>query len=85
MAPLKFSRVVSFSSEEPSHPATGLLGKVRDLFYRTFGLLLCQGKWLCRDEGEKEAWVILQLEDTSVITDIDLGNSGASFIELQVS
>ena len=47
--------------------------------------MLCQGKWLCRDEGEKEAWVILQLEDTSVITDIDLGNSGAAFIELQVS
>ena len=28
MAPLKFSRVVSFSSEDPTHPATGLLGKV---------------------------------------------------------
>ena len=29
--------------------------------------------------------MILQLEETSVITDIDLGNGGAAFIELQVS
>lgn len=29
MAPLRFARVTSFSSEEPTHPATGLLAKVR--------------------------------------------------------
>ena len=28
MPPLKFSRIVSFSSEEPTHPATSLLSKV---------------------------------------------------------
>merc|ERR1719209_1394970 len=69
MAPLRFSRVLSYSSEEPAHPATGLLAK---------------GKWVCREEGEAEAWVILQLEETSVITDIDIGNQGAAFIEGQV-
>ena len=39
---------------------------------------------MCREEGEAEAWVILQLEETSVITDIDIGNQGAAFIEVQV-
>ena len=28
MPPLKFSRIVSFSSEDPLHPATSLLTKV---------------------------------------------------------
>ena len=28
MPPLKFSRIVSFSSEDPTHPATSLLTKV---------------------------------------------------------
>ena len=28
MPPLKFSRIVSFSSEDPAHPATSLLTKV---------------------------------------------------------
>ena len=40
---------------------------------------------MCREEGEAEAWVTLQLEETSVITDIDIGNQGAAFIEVQVS
>jgi len=69
MPPLNFSRIVSFSSEEPTHPATSLLSK---------------GKWACKDEGEPEAWVILQLEEMSIISDLDLGNNGAAFIEVQV-
>ena len=43
-----------------------------------------QGKWACKDEGEPEAWVILQLEEMSIISDLDLGNNGAAFIEVQV-
>jgi len=69
MPPLKFSRIVSFSSEDPLHPATSLLTK---------------GKWTCKEEGESEAWVILQLEEMSIISDLDLGNNGAAFIEVQV-
>ena len=69
MAPLKFKKVVSFSSEDPLFPASNLLGK---------------GKWRCKDEGEKQTWVLLQLEETSSITNIDIGNAGAAFIEVQV-
>ena len=43
-----------------------------------------QGKWTCKEEGESEAWVILQLEEMSIISDLDLGNNGAAFIEVQV-
>jgi len=69
MAPLNFKKVVSFSSEDPLFPASNLLGK---------------GKWKCKDEGEKQTWVLLQLEETSSITNIDIGNAGAAFIEVQV-
>eukprot|EP00092_Neocalanus_flemingeri_P049906 GFUD01057503.1.p1 GENE.GFUD01057503.1~~GFUD01057503.1.p1 ORF type:complete len:671 (+),score=267.75 GFUD01057503.1:61-2073(+) len=69
MAPLKVKKIVSFSSEDPLHPASNLLDK---------------GKWKCREEGEKQAWVLLQLEETSNITNIDIGNDGAAFIEVQV-
>lgn len=69
MAPLKFKKLVSYSSEDPLFPASNLLNK---------------GKWKCKDEGEKQAWVLLQLEETSTITNIDIGNNGAAFIEVQV-
>ena len=69
MAPLKFTKVVGFSSEDPQFPASNLLAK---------------GKWKCRDEGEKQAWVCLQLEELSTITNIDIGNNGAAFVEIQV-
>ena len=69
MAPLKFSKVVGFSSEDPQFPASNLLAK---------------GKWKCKEEGEKQAWVCLQLEELSTITNIDIGNNGAAFIEVQV-
>jgi len=69
MAPLKIKKVTSFSSEDPLFPAGNLLEK---------------GKWKCKEEGEKQAWVLLQLEETSVITNIDIGNAGAAFIEVQV-
>ena len=55
MAPLKFSKLVSYSSEDPRFPASNLLG---------------EGKWMCKDEREKQVWVLLQLVETSVITNI---------------
>ena len=55
MAPLKFSKLVSYSSEDPRFPASNLLG---------------EGKWMCKDEGKKQVWVLLQLVETSVITNI---------------
>ena len=85
MPPLKFSRVVSFSSEDPLHPATSLLSKVLLILRSMLSILICyKGKWTCKDEGEAEAWVILQLEEMSIISNLDLGNNGAAFIEVQV-
>ena len=69
MAPMKIKKVVSFSSEDPLFPACNILTK---------------GKWKCKDEGEKRAWVVLQLEETSTITNIEIGNAGAAFIGVQV-
>ena len=69
MAPLKFTKLVGFSSEDPQFPASNLLAK---------------GKWKCKEEGEKQAWVCLQLEELSTITNIDIGNNGAAFVEVQV-
>lgn len=69
MAPLKFKKVLGFSSEDPQFPASNLVEK---------------SKWRCREEGEKQAWVSLQLEELSQITNIDIGNFGAAFIEVQV-
>jgi len=69
MAPLKFHKVVGFSSEDHQFPASNLLSK---------------GKWKCKEEGEKQAWVCLQLEELSTITNIDIGNNGAAFVEVRV-
>ena len=69
MAPLKFKKIVGFSSEDPLFPASNLL---------------TNGKWKCKEEGEKQAWVCLQLEELSIISNIDIGNNGSAFVEVQV-
>ena len=69
MAALKIQKIVSFSSEDPLYPASNLLKKK---------------KWKCKDEGEKQAWVLLKLEDLSTITNINIGNAGSAFVEVQV-
>lgn len=69
MAPLKFKKIVGFSSEDSLFPASNLL---------------TNGKWKCKEEGEKQAWVCLQLEELSAISNIDIGNNGAAFVEVQV-
>ena len=69
MPSLKIQKIVSFSSEDPLFPASNLLKN---------------GKWRCKEEGEKAPWVMFQLEKLSTITSINIGNSGSAFIEVQV-
>lgn len=50
-------------------------------------LILCNDKktgWKCRDQGEKRAFVILELEHPTEINGIDIGNDHSCFIEVQV-
>ncbi|XP_040582002.1 DNA repair protein XRCC1 [Lepeophtheirus salmonis] len=70
MAPLKFRRLVSFSSEDRDKPACGLLSNK---------------KWCCKDPGESSAWVIFELEGLAKISAIDIGNFCSAFVEVQVS
>ncbi|XP_046463298.1 DNA repair protein XRCC1-like [Daphnia pulex] len=72
MAPIKFTRVVSFSSEDPNQPTENL---IKDGVYR---------KWRCKSAGEQKAWVEFQLEKTSFISAVDIGNHGSAFIEILV-
>ena len=72
MVRLKFARLVSFSSEDPLCPASSLVSGGPG------------GKWRCREPGEKQAWVLLQLQQLSTITGIDIGNNGAALVEIQV-
>ena len=67
--PVRLQKIVSFSSEDPLFPASNLLS---------------QGKWRCKEAGEKAPWVMFQLEKLTTITTIDIGNSGSAFIEVQV-
>ena len=72
MPEIKLSHVVSFSSEDASAKADNLLS--------TSG----SKKWKCKEKGEKQATVELQLEKASVISNADVGNNGSAFIEIRV-
>ncbi|XP_071441192.1 DNA repair protein XRCC1 isoform X2 [Hetaerina americana] len=72
MPKVKVSHIVSFSSEDLKFPASNLL---RSENYR---------KWKCKDPGEKEGSVILQLEKAENITSIDIGNESSAFVEILV-
>ncbi|CAG0899707.1 unnamed protein product [Darwinula stevensoni] len=72
MAPLNIQKIVSLSSEDPNFPAENLLKS--DSFK----------KWRCKEPGEKQASVILQLDKSSQIHAIDIGNENSAFIEVQV-
>ena len=67
--PVRLQKIVSFSSEDPLFPASNLLS---------------QGKWRCKEAGEKAPWVMFQLAELSTITNIDIENSGSASIEVQV-
>ena len=66
---LKVKQVVSCSSEDPLFPASNIQ----------------KGEtWKCKNEGEGQAWVLLQLEEATSIDGFEIGNAGAAFIEVKV-
>ncbi|NWV77452.1 XRCC1 protein, partial [Dasyornis broadbenti] len=73
MAPIKISYVVSFSSQDPKHPAENLLSEdgIRP--------------WLsCPKEHSRQLSVELQLERASPIGYVDVGNYGCAFLQIEV-
>ncbi|XP_065208680.1 DNA repair protein XRCC1-like [Planococcus citri] len=72
MPPVKFSRVISVTSEDPRYPAKNLLNS--DVV----------SPWKCKEPGEKQAAIILQLDESCVIQSIDIGNENSAFIEIFV-
>lgn len=72
MPQLKLKHVVSCSSEDPNNPADNLLGEE---VYR---------KWKGANPGEKQLAVVVQLEKSSLIHSIDIGNDGSAFVEVLV-
>nr|XP_013797432.1 PREDICTED: DNA repair protein XRCC1 [Apteryx mantelli mantelli] len=73
MAPVKISHVVSFSSQDPRHPAENLL--------RDDGLR----PWLsCPHDRSGQLKVELQLERASAIGYVDVGNCGCAFLQVDV-
>ncbi|XP_067145628.1 protein XNDC1N [Apteryx mantelli] len=73
MAPVKISHVVSFSSQDPRHPAENLL--------RDDGLR----PWLsCPRDRSGQLKVELQLERASAIGYVDVGNCGCAFLQVDV-
>ncbi|XP_049795670.1 DNA repair protein XRCC1-like [Schistocerca nitens] len=73
MPMIKFDRVVSCSSEDPNHPAKNLL---RTETYK---------KWKCKNAGEDQISVVLQLEKSSLISSVDIGNEHSAFVEVLVA
>lgn len=43
------------------------------------------GKWRCSKPGEGQGVIVLQLEQASQITGIDIGNNGSAFVEVLVT
>ncbi|KAL3856427.1 hypothetical protein ACJMK2_011189 [Sinanodonta woodiana] len=72
MPEIKIQHVISCSSEDKSFPADNLL-KPEGAY-----------KWKCATPGEKHASVILQLEKSSQISFIHIGNEGSAFVEVLV-
>ncbi|KAF2351561.1 DNA ligase 3 BRCT domain [Trinorchestia longiramus] len=71
---LKFSCILSFSSEDPNHPADNLLS------LHTFR------KWrIAQSECGKPASVTLKLDKLATITSLDIGNDGSAFVEALVA
>lgn len=70
---INIERIVSFSSEDPNHTANNILLKDTSK------------KWKCKVVGEKNASVVLQLDQPYVISSIDIGNEYSAYIEVLVS
>ncbi|CAH1389339.1 unnamed protein product [Nezara viridula] len=73
MSLVKFERIVSVSSEDPSFPAENLLKSNYN-----------DKKWKCKLPGEKQISVVLQMDSAVTISAIDIGNYGSAFIEVFV-
>ncbi|KAM8976889.1 protein XNDC1N [Pelodytes ibericus] len=73
MAPIKLQHVVSFTSQDPKHPVENLLNE--DTMH----------PWLnCPRDRNCQLKVELQLEKASLISYIDIGNSGSAFVQIDV-
>lgn len=71
MPAIQFTKVITFSSEDPNHPAENLL---RPDTFR---------KWKCASgTTEKQSSVTLKLEKMSPVHSIDIGNEGSAFVEV---
>uniref|UniRef100_A0A182NRH0 BRCT domain-containing protein n=1 Tax=Anopheles dirus TaxID=7168 RepID=A0A182NRH0_9DIPT len=64
--------IESFSSEDPNYPASNLLKPGNK-------------KWKCREPGERQAFVVLKLEEPIQIGGIDIGNEHSALIEVMVA
>ncbi|XP_060530345.1 DNA repair protein XRCC1 [Cylas formicarius] len=73
MPHIGIDRIVSFSSEDSAHAAKNLLSSDP------------AKKWKCKTAGEKNAIVVLQFEQPTVITGVDIGNEHSAYIEILVS
>ncbi|XP_045109722.1 DNA repair protein XRCC1-like isoform X1 [Portunus trituberculatus] len=74
MTLIKFTQVLSYSSEDANHPADNLL---RADTYR---------KWKCApDTSNKMSFVILKFENLTSINSLDIGNDGSALVEVLVS
>lgn len=69
---VKFKHVLSFSSEDTRHPASNML-KSETIY-----------KWKCASANERHASISIQLEKSSQINGIDIGNNGSAFVEVLV-
>ncbi|XP_058118627.1 DNA repair protein XRCC1 [Anopheles ziemanni] len=72
MASVNLISIESFSSEDPHYPASNLLKAGNK-------------KWKCREAGEKNAFVVIRLEEPVRISGIDIGNEHSAFIEVLVA
>ncbi|KAL7636712.1 UNVERIFIED_CONTAM: hypothetical protein RMT77_012464 [Armadillidium vulgare] len=74
MPHLNFTEVLTFSSEDPNHPADNLLKSDTYL------------KWKSQSgRNENQEYVVLKLEKLSSIRSLDIGNENSAFIEVLVS
>ncbi|XP_052891404.1 DNA repair protein XRCC1 [Anopheles moucheti] len=72
MPSVSIKAVESFSSEDPNYPASNLLKPGNK-------------KWKCRQAGEQQAFVVLRLEEPTIISGIDIGNEHSALIEVLVA
>ncbi|XP_075262849.1 DNA repair protein XRCC1-like [Convolutriloba macropyga] len=64
--------VVSVSSEHPEHPASNVFAE-------------SDAYWTCAKQDDKQASIIIQLQSSTKINSIHIGNHGSAFVEVLVS